>query len=671
MGEQQVSLLSDKSQMNRFVKQLLADVRSLKYMIDNDWFEKDITRMGAEQEMCLIDKKSLKPAPIAMKALKKLKKHEWAETELASFNLETNLTPRELTATCFSDLEKESIDNLNIIRKKLDKLDAKLVLAGILPTLRLFHLDMSNLTPKKRYHALMEAINTQLSGNTYELRLMGIDELLIKHDTPMLEACNTSFQVHLQVAPAEFVHMYNIAQALAGPVMAIAANSPIVFGKRLWHESRIALFQQALDTRSSTYHMRERSPRVNFGNGWLKDSILEIYQEDISRFRVLIAGDIEEDSEACIENKKVPKLRALQVHNSTVYRWNRPCYGISPNGQPHLRIENRVLPSGPTVIDEVANAAFWLGCMVGMADEVKDVREHISWEDVRDNFGKAAKFGVDSKFTWFNDEKIAAVDLVLRLIPIARKGLLSRKVKPEDIDRYLDIIEQRARLHTNGARWQLRAYTKLLGETSRDEALSCLTASIIKNQAQEIPVHKWKMPELSDLKVYDPSKMLVEEFMFTDVFTARRDDILELVSDMMDWKDIHYAPVENKEGELVGLITSRRILNYFNGLDVKRGETIVLVEDIMIHEPVTTTPESTILDAMELMKKNKMGCLPVVKDAELVGIITEMDFIRISNRLIERSLMSDKGKKKLKKKLKLKSKMKKRKKKLKGDVPIK
>ena len=662
MGEQRVSLLSDKAQMNKFVKQLLADVRALKYMIDNDWFESDITRIGAEQEMCLVNKKTLKPASIAMIALKKLKDHPWVETELARFNLETNLTPRELTSSCLSDLEQENIQKLEIIRGKLGKLDTKLVLSGILPTLRLFHLDMENLTPKKRYFALMEAINKQLKGNSYELRLMGIDELLIKHDSPLLEACNTSFQVHLQVAPDEFVQMYNIAQTLAAPVMAIAANSPIVFGRRLWHESRIALFQQALDTRTSSYHMREQSPRVSFGNGWLKDSILEIYQEDISRFRVLIAGDVEEDSLACIQDNEVPKLRALQVHNSTVYRWNRPCYGISPNGKPHLRIENRVLPAGPTVLDEVANAAFWLGCMVGLADEVKDVRKKISWEDVRDNFGKAAKFGIDSKFTWFNDEKISAVDLAQVLIPIARKGLKARKVDVSDIDRYLNIIEERAKLHTNGARWQLRAYTKLIGETSRDEALSCLTASIIKNQELELPVHKWKLPELSDLKSYNPSKMLVEEFMYTDLFTTRKDDILDLVSDMMEWKKINYAPVENKKGELIGLITSRQVLNYFNGAKSKNKKRIPLVEDIMTKDPVTTTPDSTIIDAMKLMKDKKLGCLPVVKGEELVGIITEMDFIRISNRLMERALANGTEKKKKKnKKNKKKSKSKKKK----------
>ncbi len=637
MGEHKVSLLSNKKQMHHFVRQLLADIRALEYMLENNWFESGITRIGAEQEMCLVDKKTYKPAPISMEVLAKMKNDAWVETELAKFNLETTQEPRELKAKCFSLMEEEIRLKLDKIKGKVSKFDAEVVLCGILPTLRMFHLEMEYLTPEKRYYALMEAINAQLEGNAYELRLMGIDELLIKHDSPLLEACNTSFQVHLQVDAKDFVKMYNIAQTLTAPIMAIAANSPIVFGKRLWHETRIALFQQALDTRSSKYHMREKSPRVSFGNGWLQNSILEIYKEDIARFRVLIAGDIKEDSGKLISKNQVPKLRALQVHNGTVYRWNRPCYGISPNGQPHLRIENRVLAAGPTVVDEIANTAFWMGIMVGMADEVDDIREMITWEDVRDNFGKAAKFGIDSNFTWFNDEKISACDLVLKkLIPMAKKGLKKRKVNQKDIDKYMGIIEARAEMHMNGARWQLRAYTKLMKETNRDEALTCLTASIIANQKKGIPVHTWKMPKLSDLKTYSPSKMLVEEFMFTDLFTVRKDDIVDLVADIMDWKSIRYTPVENKDGELVGMITSKLILNHYINNKQNNGKTSSQVKDVMDKNPPTIEAKDSIKKAMKKMKEFGVGCLPVVKDKELVGMITENDFIRISNRLIER-----------------------------------
>ncbi len=637
MGEQKVSLLTDQKQMHRFVRNLLNDVQALSYMLEHDWFENDITRIGAEQEMCIVYKDSYKPAPLAMEALNKMKRYNWVETELARFNLETNFVPRTFKGDCLGKMEAEATDYLTKINEKLATLDSELILTGILPTLRKVDMEMHNLTPKKRYFALMEAINSQLQGNAYELRISGIDELHVKHDSPLLEACNTSFQVHLQIAPKDFVKMYNIAQALAGPTIAISANSPIVFGRRLWHESRIALFQQALDTRTSCDHLRERFPRVSFGQGWLNKSILEIYREDIARFRVLIAGDVEEDAIQMITKDKVPKLRALQVHNSTVYRWNRPCYGISPNGKPHLRIENRVLPSGPTVVDEIANAAFWLGAMVGLADQYDDIRTQISWEDVRDNFGKAAQFGIDSKFTWFKDKKITVNDLVLKeLLPIARAGLTKQKVAKKDIDKYMGIIEERAKKHTNGARWQLRAYTKLMKETTKDEALTVLTASIIKNQKENIPVHNWKLPELKDLENYRPTQLKVDEFMVTDLFTVQKDDIIELVAEMMDWRKIRYTPVEDSKGQLVGLITSRLLLRHY----IKNAELngkAQLVKDIMVKDPISVDPDCSILEAMKVMRDKEIGCLPVVKGSELVGIITEMDFLRITSRLLERA----------------------------------
>ena len=623
--------------MQHFVRNLLRDVQALEYMLENDWFESDIVRIGAEQEMCIVHNKTYKPATIAMEALELMKEYDWVETELAKFNLETNLLPRVFEKDCLSELEKENSSKLEIIRANLKSLNADLILTGILPTLRKYDLEMENLTPKKRYYALMEAINQQLIGNAYELRLSGIDELLVKHDSPLLEACNTSFQVHLQVAPADFVCLYNISQALAAPVMAIAANSPIVFGKRLWHESRIALFQQSLDIRTTHDHMRERSPRVSFGNGWLDHSIMEIYKEDIARFRVLLSADVEEDSLAMIADGKVPKLRALQVHNSTVYRWNRPCYGISESGKPHLRIENRVLPSGPSVLDEVANAAFWLGAMIGMHEHCKDIRKQLSWEDVRDNFAKAAKFGIDTTFNWFGDKKVSPCDLILQeLLPIARKGLESRQVNTADIDRYLGVIEERAKKHMNGARWQLRAFSKLIKEVSRDEAVSVLTASIVENQTKNKPVHTWKLPDANDLADYRPTKLLVDEFMMTDLFTVQQDDLVELVAQLMDWRKIRYMPVEDSKGRLCGLITSRLLLRYYTNRHKADSQAVACVKDIMISKPITIGPKATIMQAMQLMRENKIGCLPVVQDKELIGFITEMDFLRISGRLIER-----------------------------------
>jgi CBS domain-containing protein len=623
--------------MQHFVRSLLDDVKAFEYMLQNDWFESDIVRIGAEQEMCLVDNKTMKPATINTQVLEHLTEYPWCVTELAKFNLETNLSPREFTGTCLSDLEAENLHYLSIIQKVLNQFDASIILTGILPTLRKHDLEMHNLTPKDRYFALMGAIQKHLLGSSFELRVEGVDELLVKHDSPLLEACNTSFQVHLQVAPNEFVKMYNIAQTLAGPMIAISANSPLVFGRRLWHETRIALFQQSLDTRTTHDHMRERLPRVNFGSGWLQGDITQIYKEDISRFRVLLAGAIEEDSLEMVSNGEVPKLRALQIHNSTVYRWNRPCYGISPNGKPHLRIENRVMPAGPTPVDAAANAAFWLGSMIGMSLQHEDITKKIGFVDVRDNFLKSAKFGIDTTFTWFKDQKVPVTELILKeLIPLAKEGLKHRKVKAADISKYMDIIEARAKEHKTGARWALRSFTSLKNEVTNDEAVTCITAAMLKNQKENKPVHTWAEATVSDLETWSPSRLKVEEFMSTDLFTVQKDDLIGLVAEIMDWRRIRYMPVENNKGELIGLISSRMLLRHFACANRLSETEVFAVKDIMIEKPITATPDTSIMEAMRIMREHKIGCLPVVKEKELVGIITEMDFLRITSRLMER-----------------------------------
>ncbi len=633
MGEQRVSLLTDKEQMNAFVSSLLNDMEAMQYMLDNKLFENDITRIGAEQEMVMVHKGNKRAAPVAMEALELLKKYPWAETEIARFNLETTMTPLELKRSCFSEMEKENIYKLKTIQEKLDKLDVEYVLTGILPTLKKYDLDIKNLTPKKRYAALIESINSQLIGEDYQLKLFGIDELCVKHDSPLMEACNTSFQVHLQVAQDDFVHKYNIAQAITAPIMAISANSPMVFGRRLWHESRIAMFQQSIDTRTTHDHMRVRSPRVNFGNDWIYDSVMDIYKEDIARFRVLISADIKEDSIKKLAKGKIPKLRSLQVHNSTVYRWNRPCYGISDNGKPHLRIECRVIPSGPTVVDETANACFWIGLVEGMSDSVKDIRKLLSFADVKDNFEKASRYGIDCNFNWFNSKKVSACDLILNeLLPIAKKGLEKFNVNKKDIKKYLGIIEQRAKRHMNGARWQLRSFTDLKEKVNVDEALTILTASIIKNQADNKPVHTWKEAKKSDFVGYDPKDLKVSDFMETDLFTVQKDDVISLVAKLMDWKNIRFTPVENTKGRLIGLVTQKDIVRSLVKSEKSKKE--ILVKDIMIDNPVTISEHQTIKDAMRLMKRSKISCLPVVKEGELIGIITEEDFMDFADRFL-------------------------------------
>ncbi|THH37945.1 CBS domain-containing protein [Neolewinella litorea] len=639
MGEEKVNVPTAESH-SAFTRHLLQDVQALEYMLKHEWFETDTIRIGAEQEMCLVDRKTLKPTPKNINVLKRLKEYPWATTEIARFNLETNFTPRTFGGDALRRMEEENMEQLRLVKIAAKASNAHIVLTGILPTLRKFDLALDNLTPKPRYLALIEAIKAQQKNERgFELNLQGIDELHIHHDSPLLEACNTSYQVHLQVTPDTFVPLYNIAQAVAAPTLAMAANSPLVFGKRLWHESRIALFQQSLDVRTSKEHMRQSEPRVSFGTRWLDQSIMEIYKEDIARFRVLLGTEIDEDSLDLVGQKKIPKLRALQVHNGTVYRWNRPCYGISENGMPHLRIENRVLPSGPTVLDQTANAAFWLGLMMGMAHEYKDIREHLSFADVKDNFSKAAKFGIDTQFTWFNNRKVSCRDLILNeLLPLAYKGLQARGIDQPDIERYLRVIQERAEVHQNGARWLLKSFTSLTERVNRDEAVTILTSQMIKCQLEQDPVHKWPIPKVEDLKHYRPVGLRVEEFMETDLFTVREADLLELVGDLMDWRKLRYLPVEDENGHLCGLITTRKLLRYYiqKGRINNNMNDYRTVGDLMIKNPTTVSPQTTIKEAMQLMRGGKLGCLPVVKDDELVGIITEMDFLRVAGRLIER-----------------------------------
>jgi CBS domain-containing protein/gamma-glutamylcysteine synthetase len=636
MGVQSVFLADNPQQTQDFMRAVLCDMQALEYMIDHNWIESGVRRIGAEQEMCLIDKFG-RPASINMEILKDWNP-EWLTTELARFNLECNLNPQAFEGDCFAKVEAEIMGYLKEITKKIGKRDAQILLTGILPTIRKTDMQRDNITPVPRYYALLDSLRA-MRGDDHEVFLSGIDELRLKHDSPFLEACNTSFQVLLQVSAEEFVKMYNISLAIAAPVMAVAANSPLLFGKRLWHETRIALFEQSIDTRVSHDHLRERSPRVTFGNDWLHHSILDIYREDISRYRPVLSTDIEENSLEMVHNGQVPKLRALQVSNSTVYRWNRPCYGIT-NGVPHLRIENRILPAGPTVLDEVANAAFWLGLMQGMSLRYDDLRTLTDFSDVSDNFTKSTRYGMDSKFTWFHNEKIGVVDLVKnQLIDIAKEGLRHQKVDEADITKYMDVIEGRCDAHCNGARWQLLGFNHLRKQTNKDETLTTLTAAMLKNQNTNQPVHTWKMPELTDLIHYEPTQLRVEDFMTTDLMTVQKDDIPELVANIMNWQQTRYIPVEDSSGKLVGFITARMLLKHFveQANHKTNDNNTLLVKDIMFENPITVTPDTLLGEALDIMELNTLDCIPVVKAGELVGILSEMNVIEISRRLLRRA----------------------------------
>jgi CBS domain-containing protein/gamma-glutamylcysteine synthetase len=631
MGEINVKSVVKQKDLNEFTKLLLQDVKALDRMLKEGYIEDSKSKIGAEQEICLIDK-HFKPAPLVMDILDKLDK-DFFTTELAKFNIEANLTPHFFERDCFSKLESEILSLLKSLRQEATALGADFVITGILPTIRKFDLGLDNLTPLKRYNALVASLN-RLRGKVYELRVRGIDELLIKHDSAMLEACNTSFQVHLQVNPADFVKQYNNAQVLTAPVLALASNSPMLFGKRLWRETRVALFQQSIDTRITGEHLRDRSPRVIFGTKWLENSILELYKEDIMRFRIMLMTGHEDDAMKCLDNGKIPRLRALTIHNSTVYRWNRPCYGIGDDGKPHLRIENRALPAGPTVIDEVANAAFWLGLISSFDDEYKDITKLMDFDDAKSNFFAAAREGMETELSWVNGLKISVSELIKKeLLPLAKQGLSKRNILKKDMDRYLSIIEERNETRQNGSTWILNSFSKLSKEANREEISIAITSAMVSNQRKEKPIHTWKLAGLDDIGDWQPTHMIVEEFMDTDLFTVHQDDIVELVADMMDWQKLRYILVEDGRGKLTGLVSSGLLLRHFRNKD-KGNAKATNVKDIMVKDPKYIGPDASIKIAMEMMKSNHIGCLPVIKNEKLVGVITEMNFRRISATLL-------------------------------------
>ena len=638
MGEQNVQDSKDLDQKRVFMQALLADVRALEYMLEHNQFETGIRRIGAEQEMFLVDQ-ARNPSLSAVQMLEQIDDPRFT-FELAQFNLEANLSPLELTGDCLRKLERETAEVVQIARRAARKLGNDIVLVGILPTLTTDNLTLNSMVPEPRYRALNDAI-VKLRGSEFKLTIKGADDLDLVHDNVMLEACNASFQIHFQVAPDEFANLYNLAQAVTGPVLATAVNSPLLLGRRLWHETRIAVFEHSIDARSEAHRARGHQPRVHFGDAWVDQSVLEIFKEDIARFRVVLTTESDEDPMAMAERGAVPQLNALRLHNGTVYRWNRACYGIT-NGKPHLRIEQRALPSGPTVLDEVANAAFFFGLMSELATEIGDIRERLSFTDARGNFLAAARYGMKAQFSWFDGQQITATDLILNhLLPAARNGLKRVKIRKRDIERYLGLIQKRVEAQQTGARWALESIAAMGAEKSMHERLRNLTSSIIKQQTKDKPLHEWKLAEFCESQDWRDSYRTIGQFMTTDLFTVHADDSMDFAASLMDWKHIRHVPVEDNSGCLVGLVSHRSMLRILaNGLQT--GACAVIVREIMQENPTTIGPECSTVDAMRIMRDRKVACLPVVgNNNRLVGVITEADLLGVAGKLLETFLQQD------------------------------
>ena len=634
MGEQNIEEHASESSRQEFMKSLLEEVRALEAMLDKGMVESGVSRIGAEQEMFLIDE-ARKPALTALEVLKKLDDERFTH-ELGLFNIEANLSVQELKGDCLRRMENEAQEVYAKARKAAHQCDSEIALVGILPTLTIDDLGLDSMVPIPRYHALNDAIMA-LRGNDLQFTINGTDQLVVKHDNLMFEACNTSFQVHFQVSPNDFARLYNIAQTVTGPLLAAAVNSPLLLGKRLWHETRISVFEYSVDARSTTHQTRGLKPRVHFGNNWVDKSVTEIFKEDIARFRVILTTDTESDPLAMVAQGIAPKLKALCLHNGTVYRWNRACYGVH-NNVPHLRIENRVIPAGPTVIDEIANTAFFVGMMAGMADQYGDVRELITFDDIKANFLAAARGGIRAQMNWFGDTHMPVRKLILdELLPLAEHGLQKYKVDQKDIDQYLGVLHDRVSTRRNGARWALESLNGMHGRGTEDQRLRCLVGSMVEQQSTGLPISEWVLADFCEQQDWRESYLKVSQFMATDLFTVRPDDIVDFAATLMDWRHVRHVPVEGDDGVLVGLVSHRALLRLVAEGRVG-GDHKVTVKEIMTKNPVTVSSDATTADAIRLMRKARVACLPVVDDGKLHGLITEHDLILVSSHLLERYL---------------------------------
>ncbi len=473
----------------RFQLKVRRCLDALAQMIDD--FDDGQPMTGLEVEINLIDRAG-EPAMRNARLLELIGNPVF-QAELGLFNLEANIPPRLIADDGFARYEEFLRGRLDMAQARARTIDTGLVLIGILPTITPAHTVLDNISANPRYHALNRQI-LAARGDDVSIDIRGAEEVRMRTESILPEAANTSVQFHLQVTPRTFANYWNASQAIAGVQVALGANSPFLFGRRLWHETRVALFEQTTDSRPAELRNQAVRPRVWFGERWIT-SIFDLFEENVRYFPTLLPYCDDEDPEAVIAAGGVPRLSELRMHNGTVYRWNRPIYDIGPTGGPHLRVENRVLSAGPTVVDMLANAAFYFGLVRWFAESDRPVWNQMPYRAAERNFYIACQEGLDAPVIWPHDGETRVSDLVLkRLLPAAAEGLDRFGVHPAIRDRLLGVIEQRCATGRNGAIWQIRTVRRLEERGyDRTTALREMLLRYVELMHSNEPVHTWPM----------------------------------------------------------------------------------------------------------------------------------------------------------------------------------
>ncbi|MFI1801422.1 glutamate--cysteine ligase [Streptomyces sp. NPDC020379] len=494
MGEKLVAGGFDPADRQRHRDKLRQCLDVLARLLAEKRFDRPRNLMGLEIELNLAGPDGM-PSMVNAEVLKRIASGDF-QTELGRFNLEVNIVPHRLSGRVLDQLAEELRTGLSYADRKAMEVDSGIVMIGILPTLDDRHLVFSNLSDDHRYTLLNDQV-VAARGEHFTIDIEGVERLTCTAGSIAPESACTSVQLHLQVTPRRFAAVWNAAQVAAAAQIAVGANSPFLFGRELWRESRPPLFVQSTDTRPPELKAQGVRPRTWFGERWI-DSAYDLFEENLRFFPPLLPISHEEDPLRVLEEGGVPALHELTLHNGTVYRWNRPVYGIA-DGVPHLRVENRVLPAGPTVTDVIANVAFYYGLIRALAEEPRPVWTRMPFPVAADNFDTACRHGIDAWLRWPKGGRNAplarmpAVRLVLEdLLPMAAAGLDAWGVEPADRDRYLGVIEGRCLRRANGASWQAATYHRARERgLGRDKALAATTRRYCELMRTGEPVHLW------------------------------------------------------------------------------------------------------------------------------------------------------------------------------------
>jgi gamma-glutamyl:cysteine ligase YbdK (ATP-grasp superfamily) len=493
VGERVVAAGFSGADRARYRGKLRTAAEVFRRMLAEGRFERGRTLMGVELELDLVGPTG-RPVMVNQAVLGRIASRDF-QTELGQFNLEVNIAPHKLVGTVFSELAEELHTSLLYADRQAGADGARIVMIGILPTLDEAHMVVENFSAEDRYFMLNDQI-ILVRGEDFQVVIEGEERLETSFQSIMPEACCTSVQFHLQVSPETFGAAWNAAQAVSGVQVALGANSPFLFGRELWAETRIPLFAQATDLRTEELAVQGVRPRVWFGERWV-DSALDLFEENLRYFTALLPVTSEEDPEQVLAEGGVPHLPELRLHNGTVYRWNRPVYDVA-RGKPHLRVENRVLPAGPTTVDVIANAAFYYGVVWALMAQEDPVWRRMEFAAAERNLHTAARHGLAAELVWpakGDAGRVAGVRaLVLEeLLPLAHEGLDALGIDPHDRDEFLGIIEGRCRTGRNGATWQSRQFHHLVDERGmgRDAALAELVVRYADLMKRGDPAHLW------------------------------------------------------------------------------------------------------------------------------------------------------------------------------------